>query len=418
MVDIPRQGYARKKRIKIILSSVLLLLVLIAGTWYVSRLEPALPSVDRAAIWLGDVEEGPLAIEVRGPGTLVPEVETWIAAATEGRVEKIFVLPGSTVNRDTVLLLLGNPELERDTLDAKLQWEAALAELEDLEVDLQRRSLEQQARVATVEADFREKSMQEELDEELAKSGLISNLELRVSRLSAEEASKLHQIEVERLNIDQKSVKARIEAKQAEISRLRGMYDLRFRQLDMLKVRAGIDGVLQQLTVAVGKRIPAGENLGKVAVPGRLKAQLRIPETQAKDVAIGLPASVDTRNGIIPGQVTRVDPAAQEGTVTVDISLSGELPPGARPDLNVDGIIQIDLLEDVIRMGRPPYGQADSTIGMFKLVPGTDEAVRVKVRLGRTSVSLVQVLEGLHPGDQVILSDTSEFDDQQKIRIR
>jgi len=282
MVDIPRQGYARKKRIKIILSSVLLLLVLIAGTWYVSRLEPALPSVDRAAIWLGDVEEGPLAIEVRGPGTLVPEVETWIAAATEGRVEKIFVLPGSTVNRDTVLLLLGNPELERDTLDAKLQWEAALAELEDLEVDLQRRSLEQQARVATVEADFREKSMQEELDEELAKSGLISNLELRVSRLSAEEASKLHQIEVERLNIDQKSVKARIEAKQAEISRLRGMYDLRFRQLDMLKVRAGIDGVLQQLTVAVGKRIPAGENLGKVAVPGRLKAQLRIPETQAR----------------------------------------------------------------------------------------------------------------------------------------
>ena len=204
----------------------------------------------------------------------------------------------------------------------------------------------------------------------------------------------------------------------AGLSRLRGLYDLRLRQVDMLKVRAGIDGVLQQITIEVGTRIPAGGNLGKVAVPGRLKAQLRIPETQAKDVVLGLSASIDTRNGIIPGQVVRMDPAAQEGTVTVDVALTGDLPPGARPDLNVDGTVQIDRLDNVTMMGRPPYGQADSTIGIFKLIPGTNEAVRVPVRIGKTSVSSVQILEGLRAGDEVILSDTSEFDDYEKIRIK
>ncbi len=418
MVDIPRQGYARKKRIKILILSILLLSLLAAGTWYVSRLEPALPSVDRAAIWLGTVEEGPMTIEVRGPGKLVPEVETWITAATEGRIEKIFVFPGTEVTKDTVLVLLSNPEVERDALDAKLQLEESLAELENLRVDLQRGTLEQQARVASAKADFLEKSMDADINDDLAKSGLISNLELRQSKVSAEEAEKLHQIEEQRLEIDEKSIKARIDAKQAELSRLRGLYDLRLRQVDMLKVRAGIDGVLQQITIEVGTRVPAGGNLGKVAVPGRLKAQLRIPETQAKDVVAGLPATVDTRNGIIPGQVVRVDPAAQEGTVTVDVELTGELPPGARPDLNVDGKIQLDKLDSVVKMGRPPFGLADSAIGIFKLIPGTSEAVRVPVRLGKTSVSQVQILEGLRPGDEVILSDTSEFDDSEKIRIK
>lgn len=418
MVDIPRQGYARAKRIKILIFSILLIFVLVAGTWYVSRLEPALPSVDRDSIWLGTVEEGPMIIEVRGPGKLIPEVETWIASATEGRIEKIFVLPGSEVTKDTVLVLLSNPEVEREALDAKLQLEEALAQLEDLRVDLQRGTLEQQARVASAKANFLEKSMEADLNEDLAKSGLISNLELRLSRVSAEEAEKLHQIEEHRFEIDEKSIKARVDAKQAELSRLRGLADLRLRQVEMLKVRAGIDGVLQQITVEVGKRIPIGDNLGKVAVPGRLKAQLRIPETQAKDVVVGLPASIDTRNGIIPGQVTRVDPAAQEGTVTIDVALTGELPPGARPDLNVDGKVQLDRLDNVIKMGRPTYGQADSTIGIFKLIQDTGEAVRVRVRIGKTSVSSVQILDGLKAGDEVILSDTSEYDDYEKIRIQ
>lgn len=417
MVDIPRQGYARNKRIKITVFSILIIILLAAGTWFASRLEPALPTVDRASIWLGTVEEGSMIIEVRGPGKLIPEVETWIAAATEGRIEKIFVLPGSEVTKDTVLVLLSNPELEREALDAKLQLEEAVAELENLRVELQRRSLEQQASVARMKADFVEKSMEADLNKDLAESGLISSQELRVSQINAEEAEKLHEIEEERLKIDKKSAQAQIDAKQAELSRLRGMHELRLRQVDMLKVKAGIDGVLQQITVEVGKRIPAGDNLGKVAVPGRLKAQLRIPETQAKDVVTGLITSIDTRNGIIPGQVTRVDPAAQEGTVTVDVALTGDLPAGARPDLNVDGKIQIDKLDNAVKMGRPPYGQANSTIGMFKLIPGTDEAVRIKVKMGKTSVSSVQVLEGLRAGDEVILSDTSEYDEYEKIRI-
>jgi len=396
---------------------VLIVMLLAVVTWGVTRLEPAAPSIERSSVWLGKVERGSMVIEVRGPGTLVPEEEWWVAASTEGRVEEIYVLPGSIVKKDTVLLVLGNPELERDALDAELQLEESIAELDDLEVELQRRTLEQQALAASVKADYLQRSLESDLNEELAKEGLISDLTLKLSQLSAEEAEKRHQIEEERMRIDGRSVKARIAAKEAEISRLRALFQLRLQQVDMLKVKAGINGVLQQTPVEVGQQIPSGGILGKVAVPGNLKAELRIPETQAKDVVVGLAASIDTRNGIIPGEVIRVDPAAQQGTVLVDVALKGDLPTGARPDLNVDGTVQISYLQDVIKMGRPAFGQPNSTIGIFKLVHNTDEAIRTSIRLGATSVTTVQVLDGLREGDEVILSDTSTFDGYDKIRI-
>lgn len=417
MVDVPRKDHARKKRTKKIIYGLLIVLFLVIVTWGVYRLEPAAPSIDRSSVWLGKVERGSMVIEVRGPGTLVPEEERWVAASTAGRVEKIIVLPGSKVTKNTVLMVLGNPELERDALDAELQLEAGVAELEDLQVELQRRTLEQQALAASVKADFLQKSLEADLNEELAREGLISDLTLKLSRLSAEEAEKRHQLEKERLRINERSVKARIDAKEAEISRIRGLYQLRKKQVDMLKVKAGIGGVLQQTPVEVGQLIPVGGILGKVAVPGRLRAELRIPETQAKDVIVGLSASIDTRNGVIPGEVIRVDPAATQGTVTVDVALKGDLPLGARPDLNVDGTVQISYLEDVVKMGRPVFGQPNSTIGIFKLVQDTNEAIRTSIRLGSTSVTTVQVLEGLREGDEVILSDTSAFDGYDKIRI-
>jgi HlyD family secretion protein len=358
-----------------------------------------------------------MVIEVRGPGTLVAEQSRWITASTDGRVEQIHVLPGSLVSEDTVLMWLGNPELEREALDAELQLEQSMAELEDLEVELLRRSLEQEALAATTQADYVQRTLKADLNSALAREGLISELNLKLSRLGAEEAEKRHLIEQKRLHIDSQSVVARIKAKQSEIARLETLYELRRRQVEMLRVRAGIAGILQQTSVEVGQQVQAGSILGKVSVPGKLKAELKIPETQAKDIVVGLPAAIDTHNGIVAGKVIRIDPAVQQGTVRVDVSLPGGLTPGARPDLNVYGTIQIDRLDNVLKMGRPSYGLAYSTVGVYRL--GTDgrDAVRVPVQLGRTSVTTVQVLGGLDLGDQVILSDTSSFDKFEKIRL-
>lgn len=417
MVDVPRTGYARKKRIRQILFTVVALAALAVATWGLSRLEPAPPSVERSSVFIGKVERGPLVVEVRGPGTLVPEEIRWVAASTEGRVEKIPVLPGTSVREDTVLVILDNPELERQVQDSALQLQKEEAELENLKVELQRQSLDQEAAAAQIRATYLQQSLQADLNESLAKQGLISNLNLKLSQLSAEESQKRYELEQKRLQINADAVKAQIRAKEAGVSQIRGMYELRRRQLEMLKVRSGIRGVLQETPVEVGQRVSIGGILGKVAVPGRLKAELKIPETQAKDVVVGLPARIDTRNGIIPGEVVRVDPAARQGTVTVDVTLNGELPPGARPDLNVDGTIQIDRLDDVLKMSRPAFGQADSTVGIFRLLRDSKDAARVRVHLGRTSVTTVQVLEGLNEGDEVILSDTSAYDEYDRIRL-
>lgn len=417
MVDVPRTGYARKKRIRQILFTGLVLVALAVATWGLSRLEPAPPSIERSSVFIGKVERGPLVVEVRGPGTLVPEEIRWVAAATEGRVEKIPVLPGTSVREDTILVILDNPELEREVQDSELQLQKEQAELQNLRVDLQRQALDQEASAAGIRATYLQQSLRADLNESLAKQGLISNLDLKLSQLSAEESQKRFELEQKRLDMTSEAVKSQIRAKEAGVAQIRGMYELKRRQLEMLKVRAGIRGVLQETPVEVGQRVSIGGILGRVAVPGRLKAELKIPETQAKDVVVGLPARIDTRNGIIPGEVLRVDPAARQGTVTVDVTLKGALPPGARPDLNVDGTIQIDRLDNVLKMSRPAFGQADSTVGIFKLVKGGPDATRVRVRLGRTSVTTVQVLEGLSEGDEVILSDTSAYDEYDKVRL-
>ena len=417
MVDIQRPGYARKKRLLQTLYGTLLVIALLAVTWAFSRLDPALPGVERASVWVGEVERGSMVIEVRGNGTLVPEEIRWIAASTEGRVERILVLAGSSVRAGTTLVVLDNPELEREALGAELELKRAIAELEYLKVDLQRQLLTQQAQAASVQADYLKSQLKAEKDDEMARQGLVSELDLKLSRVTAQELSKRHRLEQERLAMNSQSLQAQLAAKEAEVAQVRGLFELRRKQVGTLQVKAGIDGVLQQTPVEVGQQINTGEILGKVAVPGRLKAELQIPETQAQDVQLGLPAVVDTRNGVVSGKVVRIDPAAREGTVTVDVRFTEELPPGARPEQNIDGTIQIDRLEDVLKIGRPVFAQPDTTIRIVQLTKAGEEALRVPVRLGRTSVTTIQVLEGLEEGDRVILSDTSELDEFDRIRI-
>ena len=416
MVDIRRKGVARKRRIRRVLYGVLITMSLFAATWAFSRLEPAAPGVERAAVWVGEVERGAMVVEVRGTGTLVPEDIRWIIASTDGRVERIQVLPGATVNRATVLVDLHNPTLEREALDAELQLKKAVAELENLEIDIENQDLTQQSQAASVQAEYQQKRLEAERYQALAREGLVSDLDLKVLEITADELEKRHELERRRLGMSDQSRQARIAAKEAEIEQLRGLQELRRRQVEMLQVRAGIAGVLQETPVEVGQQVRAGDILGRVAVPGRLKAELKIPETQAKDVEPGLPAAIDTRNGVVPGRVIRIDPVAKEGTVTVDVAFTGKLPEGARPDQNIDGTIEIDRLDDTLKMGRPVFGQADTTIGIFKLV-NEDEAIRIPVRLGRTSVTTIQILEGLEEGDRIILSDTSEWDDFDRIRL-
>jgi HlyD family secretion protein len=417
MVDVPREGYARKKRIKHVFYIVLLSGVLAVVAWAFSRLEPAAPSVERVSVWLGEVERGPMVIELRGTGTLVPEEIRWIAASAEGLVERIRVLPGSTVTADTILVELHNPTLEREALDAELQLKKAVAELESLRVEIESQFLTQQSQAASVQAEYQQKRLEAERIEALAQEGLVSDLDLRVLEITAAELEKRYELEKQRLDMSEQSRQARFAAKEAEIEQLRGLFELRRRQFEMLQIRAAIAGVLQETPVEVGQQVRAGDILGKVAVPGRLKAELKIAETQAKDLRLGLPAVIDTRNGLVPGQVIRIDPAARGGTVTVDVAFTAEPPEGVRPDQNIDGTIELDRLDNTLKMGRPAFGQADTTVGIFKLVKEGEEAIRVPVHLGRSSVASIQILGGLEEGDQVILSDTSEWDDFDRIRL-
>jgi HlyD family secretion protein len=386
-------------------------------TWGLSTLKPAAPTVEKATVWTDTVKRGPMLIQVRGLGTLVPEEILWIPATTDGRVVRRFVLPGSPVTADTVVLELTNPELEQLALDAEWQLRAAQAQLNSLKAQLESQLLDQKAAAATVQSEYQQAKLNAEKDEELAKLGLGASLNVKLSKAKAEALTTRNSIEQQRLQVSSDSVKAQLDAQKARVEQLRALYELKRTQLDSLRVRAGAEGVLQELPVEVGQRVTAGTILAKVAQPTRLKAQLKIPETQAKDVQIGQVASIDTRNGIIPGSVMRVDPAVQNGTVTVDVKLEGALPKGARPDLSVDGTIEIERLRDVLYVGRPAFGQPNSTVGIFKLEAGGKEAARVQVKLGRSSVNTVEILSGLQVGDQVILSDMSAWDAFNRIRL-
>ncbi|MFB3920479.1 MAG: HlyD family secretion protein [Terriglobia bacterium] len=355
--------------------------------------------------------------QVRGLGTLVPEEILWIPATTDGRVVRRFVLPGATVMAETVILKLANPELEQSALDAEWQLKAAEAQYNSLKAQLDSQLLDQKAAAATVQSDYTQAELNAEKDTELAKLGLGAELNVKVSRAKAEALATRNSIERDRLAVSAASVKAQLDAQKARVEQLRALYDLKKSQLDSLNVRAGNPGVLQELSVEVGQRVTAGTILAKVVQPTRLKAQIKVPETQAKDVQIGQKAAIDTRNGIIDGHVMRVDPAVQNGTVTVDVKLDEALPLGARPDLSVDGTIEIERLADVMYVGRPVHGQPNSTISLFKVINNRKEAVRVQVKLGRSSVSTIEVLEGLQVGDQVILSDMSQWDAFDRIRL-
>lgn len=416
-MDIVRPELAQKRRKKRIVYTVAVTLVVVAVTLILSQLEPAAPTVSANTVYTDIVKRGEMLRQVRGLGTLVPEEIRWIPAVTQGVVEQIVLRPGAEVRPDSVILILSNPELERQVLDAELQLKAAEAQFENLKVQLESQLLTQRAAAATVQAEYRQARMQVEVDEQLAKEGLISELNLKQSRVRAEELAVRHELEQKRLAIATQAVESQLEVQRATVEQQRALYVQRKRELDQLRVRPGMHGVLQQVAVEVGQQVTPGTNLARVADPSRLKAEIRIPETQAKDVVIGQKAAIDTRNGIVPGHVSRVDPAVREGTVLVDVALEGSLPQGARPDLSVDGTIEIERLTDVLYVGRPVHGQPNSTISLFKLLPNSNEAVRVQVRLGRSSVNTIEILEGLQEGDRVILSDMSAQDAYDRIRL-
>jgi HlyD family secretion protein len=416
-MDIQRPSMARRRRIKRIVYSAAGLLLVLGISLGLSRLKPAAPSVEWSTVWPDTVKRGPMLRQVRGNGTLVPEEIRWIPALTEGRVERLRLLPGAPVRADTVLLDLSNPQLDLDLLDAQSQLKAGEAEYLDLQVSLESQRLDQQAAAAKVQAEYNQAKLQADRDEILAREGLTPDLTLKLSKVIAEELANRYEIEKKRLEIYAESIKAQLAVQKTKVEQHRALYELRKSQVDALHVKAGTDGVLQQLPVEVGESVAPGTNLARVAEPKRLKAALKIPETQAKDIMIGQPAVIDTRNGTIPGRVTRIDPASENGTVTVDVALAGELPKGARPDLSVDGTIELERLDEVLYVGRPVQAQQESLVTLFRVDPDRRGAVRVKVRFGRSSVNTIEVIEGLTVGDQVLLSDMSTWDAYDRIRL-
>ena len=417
MVDIARPDIARAKRIKRIAYSTVAVVVVILITVGVSRLEPAAPRVERDTVFMGTVERGSMLRQVRGTGTLVPEEVRWISAITNGTVERIVMRPGPEVTADSIIVELSNPQLEQSAIEARLSYEAALARYESRKVELEQAVLSQQATVATMRATLDQAVYEAELDEELYKDELVSELQMRQKQSRASQLEIQFDIEQQRLEIQTDAVQTQLAAEQADVDRLETIYQLRQQEVADLVVKAGVSGVLQEVPLEEGQTVTPGTNLARVGDPSRLKAELRIAETQARDIQFNQPAAVDTRNGIIPGHVSRIDPAVMNGTVTVDVTLDGELPRGARPDLTVDGTIELERLEDVIYVGRPVFGQEESVVSLFKLDAEGGEAVRTRVSLGRASVSDIEVLDGLQPGDQVVLSDMSQWDAFDRVRL-
>ena len=415
-MDIPREQKNKNKKRYAIGGAALLLLIFTSVA--LARLEPAAPTVDEAGVWDDTERQGPRVRQVRGPGTLVPEQIRYISARTAGRVEQLMVEPGTNVTPETGLLLLSNPEVQLQAMEAQRQLAGAQANLANLRATLENQRLNQEAAVAGVRSQYREALRQATANTELAARGLIPRLDLQRSEDTAAELQERLEIEQKRLEFIAASTEAQMAAQQAEVDRLRSLSALQEDYVESLAVTAGTPGVLRELPLEEGEWVNPGTRLAVVVQPGRLKAELRIPETQARDVVIGQRATIDTRNGIIEGRVVRIDPAVLNGTVTVDVALEGELPRGARPDLSVDGTIEIERLENVVYTGRPAYGQAESTVGIFKVDEDGTHATRTTVRLGRSSVNTIEIVEGLTPGDVVVLSDMSQWDSVDRVRLR
>lgn len=417
-MDVPRTGVTRRRWVRRIGLSVVTLLTLAGATLGLSRLQPAVPSVDRSAVVCDQVRRGLMLRQARGTGKLVPEDVLWVSVGTSGRVERIPLQPGVAVRPDTVLVDLSNPELVQDGLEAAAQVGAAEARLRSHQARLQNELLSMEAAVAKLKATYNEAVVQREVDEKLFRDNVIAERILRLSRTRVDELAKLIDIEERRLAIFRESLDAQMATSQSDVERAKAVAALKKAQVDALVVRAGVEGVLEQLRVELGQRVTPGLVLAKVTNPKRLKAQLQVPEMQATDVQLGQRASVDTRSTVLPGRVVRVDPAAVQGTVTVDVSIETELPREARPDLSVDGTVELERLENVLFVGRPVFGQAGAAVDVFKVDADGRYASRVRVRLGRSSVNTIEILEGLSVGDQVILSDMREWEAFDRIRVR
>jgi len=397
---------------------VIALLFIGGVTFGLSRLRPAAPSVDRATVWSDEVKRGPMLREVRGIGTLVPVDIQWIPAQTDAQVDRIVLRPGAVVKPDSVILELSNLTLKRDALDAEYQLKAAEADYENLKVQVNSDLLNQKATEASVRSDYEQAKIQHEVDEKLYTENIGSIVNAQLSKVREEQLAIRVQLEGERTKNVADTAEARLQAQRSHVDQQRALYELRRAELDALHVRAGIAGVLQLVPVEEGQHVTPGTNLARVADPKRLKAEIKVAETQAKDVLIGQTATIDTRNGTVEGHVTRIDPSVVNGTVTVDVYPDAPMPDGARPDLSVDGTIEIENLKDVLFVGRPVHGSSQSTISLFKLTPDGSEATRVNVKLGRTSVNTVEILQGLQVGDRVILSDMSQWDNYDRIRLK
>jgi multidrug efflux pump subunit AcrA (membrane-fusion protein) len=408
----------RKKRIRQAAYVLAALILIPLVTYALHTLKPAAPTVDKGVVWTDTVKRGSMLREVRGLGTLVPETIRLIPAATDGQVEERYLLPGVPVKANTAILLLQNPELQQAALDAEYQQRGAEAELNNLKAQLQNLLMDQTAKAAGVRSEYHQAQIQADTNEELFKLGLISDVVMKTSKVKAEELAKQNDIAEKQVTTFASSMEPQLAVQQSKVDELRALSNLKRSQVAELRVTPGIDGVLQELDVEVGQKVTMGTVLARVAQPTHLKAQLKIAETQAKDVQIGQKASIDTHNGIISGHVTRIDPAVVNGTVTVDCSLEGTLPEGARPDLSVEGTIEIERLTNVIYVGRPVHGEADSTVGLFKVSADGSEATRVQVALGKTSVNTVEIKKGLQVGDTVILSDMSQWDNYDRIQLK
>jgi len=418
-MDVPRTDVRRKKLIRRIAVGLVLLIAIPAVTIALARLKPAAPGVEMSTLWPDTVKRGPMTLEVHGLGTLVPEETMLIPATTDGRVQRILIRPGTPVKADSVIMILTSQELETDLLNAEYALKAAEADYSNLRVTLEKAKIDMQATAAQVGADFNTSKLKADRDSALAKEGLYAEVDAKISAVTAEQLGGRYQLEQKRLSINTEAEEAQLAAQKVKVEQLRAAYNLKKSQESQLQVKAGFDGMLQQLPTPVeeGQKVLAGTPLGKVAQPSKLKAELKIAETQVKDIAIGQPAVVDTRNGLIDGHVSRIDPSILNGTVTVDVSLKGPLPPSARPDLSVDGTIQLEKLTDVMYVGRPVFGQQDATVQLFKVEPDGKYANKVKVAFGRSSVNTIEIKDGLQIGDKVILSDMSAYDSYDRIRL-
>jgi HlyD family secretion protein len=416
-MDVKREGVAKKKLIRRIILGVLVLAAIPVITVGLNRLKPAAPTVEMSTVWPDTVKRGMMERQHRGLGTLVPEEILWIPAQFDGRIEKINLRPGAEVRPDTVLMVLSNPDMELSANDFEWQIKAAEAGYTDLRVRLNTQKLEQQSTLSRSESEYTQAKLTKDRDEELAKLGLKPDLDMKLSVAKYQDAAKKFDNEKQKLAIISESIDAQLAVQKVQIEKLKASFALKSKQVSQLVVRAGASGILQELSLQVGQRVTPGQMLAKVAQPWKLKAELKIAETQAKDILIGQSAQIDTRNGIIPGRVSRIDPASVNGTVTVDVRLEGELPKGARPDLSVDGTVLIERLNDVVYCGRPVFGQPNSTVQLFKIDPDGKGATKIKVKFGRTSVNTIEVVDGLRVGDRVILSDMSQWDSQDRIRL-